>query len=72
MSSIAARLGEPGLFENYDLGTFYDEMFSAPDVPRPHYANEAERLTGKVLESLRYDKIEDIFGRGLHSQMRAC
>ena len=34
------------------------------------YANEAERLTGKVLESLRYDKIEDIFGRGLHSQMR--
>lgn len=33
------------------------------------YANEAERLTGKVLESLRYDTIEDIFGRGLHSQM---
>lgn len=33
------------------------------------YANEAERLTGKVLESLRYDKIEDIFSRGLHSHM---
>ncbi len=33
------------------------------------YANEAERLTGKVLESLRYDKIEDIFRRGLHSYM---
>jgi uncharacterized alpha-E superfamily protein len=31
-----------------------------------YYANEAERLTGKVLESLRYDKIGDIFGRGLH------
>jgi uncharacterized alpha-E superfamily protein len=31
------------------------------------YANEAERLTGKVLESLRYDKIDDIFSRGLHS-----
>jgi len=30
------------------------------------YANEAERLTGKVLESLRYDKIGDIFQRGLH------
>jgi uncharacterized alpha-E superfamily protein len=30
------------------------------------YANEAERLTGKVLEGLRYDKIGDIFGRGLH------
>lgn len=33
------------------------------------YANEAERLAGKVLESLRYDKIEDIFGRGLHFHM---
>ncbi len=30
------------------------------------YANEAERLTGKVLESLRYDTVEDIFRRGLH------
>ena len=31
------------------------------------YANEAERLTGKILESLRYDKITDIFSRGLHA-----
>jgi uncharacterized alpha-E superfamily protein len=34
------------------------------------YANEAERLTGKVLESLRYDKIEDIFSRGLQLHMQ--
>jgi uncharacterized alpha-E superfamily protein len=33
------------------------------------YANEAERLTGKVLEGLRYDKISDIFGRGLHQYL---
>jgi uncharacterized alpha-E superfamily protein len=33
------------------------------------YANEAERLTGKMLESLRYDTIEDIFQRGLHSYL---
>lgn len=33
------------------------------------YANEAERLTGKALEGLRYDKIEDIFRWGLHSHM---
>ncbi|MEJ2008211.1 MAG: alpha-E domain-containing protein [Acidobacteriota bacterium] len=33
------------------------------------YANEAERLSGKVLESLRYDKIEDIFDRGLRSHL---
>jgi uncharacterized alpha-E superfamily protein len=30
------------------------------------YSNEAERQTGKVLEALRYDRIEDIFQRGLH------
>jgi uncharacterized alpha-E superfamily protein len=33
------------------------------------YANEAERLTGKLLERLRYDKIADIFGGGLHSYL---
>jgi uncharacterized alpha-E superfamily protein len=40
------------------------------------YANEAERLTGKLHESLMYDRIEDIFGRGLHAFLadvqRAC
>lgn len=25
------------LFNNYDLGGFYDEMFESPGVPRPHY-----------------------------------
>jgi uncharacterized alpha-E superfamily protein len=33
------------------------------------YANEAERLTGKVLEGLRYDTVEDIFRRGLHAYL---
>lgn len=34
----------------------------------PHsYLNEAERLTGKLHDSLVYDRIEDIFARGLHS-----
>ena len=33
----------------------------------PHsYANEAERLTGKLHDSLVYDRIEDVFARGLH------
>jgi uncharacterized alpha-E superfamily protein len=33
----------------------------------PHsYANEAERLTGKLHDSLVYDRINDIFARGLH------
>ncbi len=30
-------------FSNYDLGGFYDEMFSAPGVPRPHYRRLLER-----------------------------
>lgn len=30
------------------------------------YANEAERLTGKLIDSLVYDRIQDIFARGLH------
>ena len=30
------------------------------------YANEAERLAGKALERLRYDKIDEIFKQGLH------
>ncbi len=33
------------------------------------YANEAERLAGKILESLRYDTIEEILTRGLHSYL---
>jgi uncharacterized alpha-E superfamily protein len=33
------------------------------------YANEAERLTGKVLERLRYDRITEIFQLGLHSYL---
>jgi uncharacterized alpha-E superfamily protein len=33
----------------------------------PHsYANEAERLTGKLHDSLVYNRIEDIFAGGLH------
>ena len=33
------------------------------------YANEAERLTGKLLETLRYHRIEEIFHRGLHEYL---
>ena len=33
------------------------------------YTNEAERYTGKVLEGLRYDRIEEIFRLGLHSYL---
>lgn len=34
----------PGLFEGYDTGSFYDEMFSAPGQPRAHYAKLFQKL----------------------------
>jgi uncharacterized circularly permuted ATP-grasp superfamily protein len=34
----------PVLFGSYQPGPFYDEMFSAPGVPRPHYAKMFQRL----------------------------
>src|SRR5580704_14074137 len=36
---------------------------------RGSYANEAERLAGKVVERLSYDRIEEIFKQGLHSYL---
>jgi uncharacterized alpha-E superfamily protein len=34
-----------------------------------NYANEAERLTGKVLERLRYSRIDEILDDGLHEYL---
>jgi len=34
------------------------------------YTSEAERLTGKLHETLLYDRIQDIFERGLHTFLR--
>ena len=31
------------------------------------YASEAERLTGRLHDGLKYDRIEDLFARGLHA-----
>jgi uncharacterized alpha-E superfamily protein len=34
------------------------------------YTNEAERLAGRLLERLRYDRVEEMFERGLHSYLQ--
>ncbi len=44
MSPGATKVFQPGLFEAYDPSQFYDEMFSAPGTPRPHYAGIFEKL----------------------------
>ncbi len=40
----------------YDLNQFYDEMFAAPDSPRPHYCDlheQLKRMTGKDFDERR-------------------
>src|SRR5277367_6408120 len=44
MGAAPAHMVNPGLFEGYDTGDFYDEMFSSPSHPRPHYAKLFQRL----------------------------
>ena len=34
-----------GLFEGYDTGDFYDEMFLASGEPRPHYSKLFQKLS---------------------------
>ena len=33
-----------GLFSSYEVAHFFDEMFSAPGVPRPHYRRLLEQF----------------------------
>jgi uncharacterized circularly permuted ATP-grasp superfamily protein len=46
MGVAPARMVNPVLFEGYDTGTFYDEMFSAPGVPRAQYLKLFQKLAG--------------------------
>jgi uncharacterized circularly permuted ATP-grasp superfamily protein len=44
METAPVRAIAAGLFTGYDLGDFYDEMFSSPGVPRGPYATIFQRL----------------------------
>jgi uncharacterized circularly permuted ATP-grasp superfamily protein len=44
MGASTAHMVKSGLFEGYDTGSFYDEMFSAPGEPRPQYAKLFQTL----------------------------
>jgi uncharacterized circularly permuted ATP-grasp superfamily protein len=50
MLATPTEIREPGLFGDYAVGKFYDEMFSAPGVPRPHYARIFEKLACTATE----------------------
>jgi uncharacterized circularly permuted ATP-grasp superfamily protein len=44
MSPVASTALMRGLFAGYDPGAFFDEMFSAPGMPRPHYSGILDKL----------------------------
>lgn len=44
------KMGEQ--FKRYDTGGFFDEMFEAPDRPRPHYRHLYEQLKELPVEDL--------------------
>ncbi|HMK29080.1 MAG TPA: circularly permuted type 2 ATP-grasp protein, partial [Terriglobales bacterium] len=45
MASLPSETLPVSLFENYDPGAFYDEMFSRPGRPRPHYLKIFRKLS---------------------------
>ena len=44
MTSAPSQALHRGLFEGYDTGAFFDEMFVSPGVPRSHYAKLFQML----------------------------
>src|SRR6266567_434412 len=44
MAVVPSQMPLQGLFGDYQAGPFYDEMFSAPDQPRPHYSKIFQKL----------------------------
>jgi uncharacterized alpha-E superfamily protein len=50
----------------FSIAALQEALRAISGSPSSSYANEAERLTGKLHETLMYDRIQDIFARGLH------
>ena len=51
----------------FNVATIQTSLRAISGSTPGYYANEAERLAGKLHESLMYDSIEEIFERGLHN-----
>jgi uncharacterized alpha-E superfamily protein len=50
----------------FNLGALQNSLHAVSGSIPGAFANEAERLTGRVFERLTYDSIEEIFDAGLH------
>src|SRR5271167_573328 len=48
MAAVPSHMPLQGLFGDYSVGSFYDEMFAAQGEPRPHYAKIFEKLASMV------------------------
>src|SRR5690242_3540013 len=44
MASVPSEAVARGMLASYDPGSFYDEMFSRPGVPRPHYRKLFQKM----------------------------
>src|ERR1700683_5261746 len=48
MGAAPAHMVNPGLFEGYETGSFYDEMFSSPGHPRAQYTKLFHKFASMV------------------------
>jgi uncharacterized circularly permuted ATP-grasp superfamily protein len=46
---MAAQSRPDSLFRGYDLGGYFDEMFTAPGEPRPHYRKLFSEFAGMAM-----------------------
>ncbi len=53
----------------FNVADFQASLRAVSGSGRGSYANEAERLAGKLVERLSYDKIGEIFKQGLHGYL---
>ena len=53
----------------FNVAEFQASLRAVSGSGRGSYANEAERLAGKLVERLSYDKIGEIFKQGLHGYL---
>jgi Circularly permuted ATP-grasp type 2/Transglutaminase-like superfamily len=48
MASVPSKMPLQGLFGDYQVGPFYEEMFAAQEQTRPHYSKIFEKLASMV------------------------
>ena len=51
----------------FSIATLQQSLRAISGSSADSYANEAERLAGKLHETLMYDRIEKTFAQGLHA-----